>query len=123
MGTIIHVELTSADPHASAEFYARAFGWEITDSPFLPGYLTASTGVGPGIDAALMSSHYQSQRTILWIEVQDLEASLAAVEAAGGTAGTFHDVPGQGRVGYITDPTGVVIGLRQPLEDAASRRG
>ncbi|MEQ3553912.1 VOC family protein [Pseudonocardia nematodicida] len=114
MGTIVHVELTSPDPQASADFYARAFGWDSTASPFLPDYLTSRTGDGSGIDAAIMSSRYQEQKTILWIEVPDIADAVTAVEAAGGTAGEFHDLPGQGRVGYVTDPAGVVIGLKQP---------
>ena len=115
MGNIIHVELTSADPHATADFYHRAFGWQSTASPFLPDYLTARTGEGGGIDAAVMSSRYQDQSTIIWIEVSDIATTAAAVSAAGGTVGEFHDLPEQGRVGYVTDPRGVVIGLKQPL--------
>ncbi|QDZ14259.1 VOC family protein [Humibacter ginsenosidimutans] len=115
MGRIIHIEITGDDPKASTEFYSHAFGWRSTASPFLEGYFTAETGDGDGIDAAIMSNGYQSQKTILWIEVDDLDATVAAVQAAGGTAGDFHDLPDQGRVGYVTDPGGVVIGLRQPL--------
>lgn len=115
MGHIIHVELTSAAPQATADFYARAFGWRTTASPFIPDYLTAETGDGPGIDAAIMSSDYQSQNTIMWIEVEDIDAALAAVtEAGGAAAGEVHDLPGVGRVGYASDPAGVVIGLKQP---------
>lgn len=115
MGNIIHIELTSADPQATADFYARAFGWDSTASSLLPDYLTSGTGEGGGIDAAIMSNRYQSQSTILWIEVSDITSAAAAVEAAGGGVGEFHDLPGQGRVGYVTDPAGVVIGLKQPL--------
>lgn len=122
MGTIIHIELTSASPQATADFYARAFGWESTASPFLPDYLLARTGDGSGIDAAIMSSRYQSQNTILWIEVTDIVAAVDAVTAAGGAAaGDVHDLPGEGRVSYVTDPDGVVLGLKQPLRsDGAS---
>lgn len=115
MGTITHIELTSSSPEESTDFYARAFGWVTTASPFLSDYHTASTGEGEGIDAAIMSSKYQSQRTIIWIQVEDLDATLAAVKSTGGDAsGEFHNLPGVGRVGYITDPHGVVIGLKQP---------
>lgn len=115
MGTITHIELTSSSPEATSDFYAMAFGWKVTASPFLPDYHTAETGVGEGIDAAIMSSTYQSQSTIMWIQVEDLDAAIAAVKSAGGTVpGEFHDLPGVGRVGYITDPQGVMIGLKQP---------
>lgn len=115
MGKITHIELTSASPEATTDFYARAFGWKSTASPFLPDYHTVDTGKGEGIDAAIMSSKYQSQSTIMWLEVEDIETTVAAVRAAGGTADSeFHDLPGEGRVGYVTDPNGVVIGLKQP---------
>jgi len=115
MGTIIHIELTSASVEATSDFYSRAFGWKATASPFLPDYYTVATGEGEGIDGAVMSSRYQSQNTIMWIQVEDIDAARGAVETAGGaTAGEVHDLPGQGRVGYVTDPDGVLIGLKQP---------
>lgn len=115
MGTITHIELTSASCAQTNDFYTQAFGWKTTPSPFLADYHTADTGAGTGIDAAIMSSTYQAQSTIMWIEVADLQATLAAVTAAGGDASAeFHDLPGVGRVGYITDPQGVTIGLKQP---------
>ncbi|HIY65979.1 MAG TPA: hypothetical protein H9830_06850 [Candidatus Agrococcus pullicola] len=116
MGTITHIELTSASPEATAKFYSKAFGWKHSASPYLPDYHTADTGDGNGIDAAIMSSGYQRQNTIMWILVDDIEASRAAVRVAGGTAdGEFHDLPEVGRVGYVTDPAGVVIGLKQAV--------
>ena len=114
MGTIIHIELTSTAPEKTADFYARAFGWESTASPHVPDYLLTRIGDGPGIDAAVMSSRYQAQNTILWIDVPDIDAAIAAVEAAGGSsAGDVLDLPGEGRVGYVEDPDGVVLGLKQ----------
>lgn len=115
MGTIIHLELTSASPEATADFYTRAFGWESTLSPHVPDYLVTRTGEGSGIDSAIMSDRSQTQSTILWIEVTDIVTAIAAVEAAGGSsAGDINDLPGEGRVCYVTDPDGVVIGLKQP---------
>lgn len=116
MGTIIHIELTSDSPRETADFYCQAFGWASTGSPYLPDYLVARTGDGDGIDAAIMSSRYQSQNTIVWIEVPDITVAIAAVTAAGGAAaGGVQELPGEGRVCYVTDPDGVVIGLKQPL--------
>lgn len=114
MGTITHIEITGADPKASAQFYASAFDWQITASPFIDEYFTADTGSGEGIDAAIMSDRYQSQRTILWIEVPNIEVTRAKVLASGGSVGDVQQIPGQGLVGYVTDPHGVVIGLKQP---------
>ena len=40
------------------------------------GYLLAHTGEGEGIDGAIMSSRYQTQPTIAWFDVDDIETSL-----------------------------------------------
>ncbi|GAB3810930.1 VOC family protein [Kribbella italica] len=115
MGRIIHVELTSADPRRAAEFYCAAFGWQSEASPFADGYLLAATGEGDGIDAAIMSRDHQAQAAIVWLRVDDLEASRTAVVAAGGSVvGEPQEIPGQGWVAYVRDPEGVLLGLRQP---------
>ena len=116
MGRIIHVELTAAGLDGAAEFYAKAFGWQVTPSPFADGYLVAETGAGDGIDGAIMKREYQQQPTIVWIQVDDLEATRVAVVAAGGAADQEpQEIPGVGRVAYVRDPDGVVLGLRQPV--------
>ncbi len=116
MGRIVHFEITAAAPDDATRFYREAFGWTGEASPFVPGYHLVATGDGPGIDGAVMSSDYQAQPVILWLEVDDLDASVAAVEAAGGRrAGDVNEIPGQGRVVYVADPTGTLLGLRQPV--------
>jgi predicted enzyme related to lactoylglutathione lyase len=115
VGRIIHVELTAADLNRAATFYAEAFGWQATPSPFVDGYLIAETGAGDGIDGAIMKREYQTQPAIIWIEVEDLDATRAAVEKGGGVADHEpQEIPGVGRVAYVRDPEGVVLGLRQP---------
>lgn len=115
MGRIIHVELTSADPERAAEFYRAAFGWESAASPYVDGYLLAATGAGDGIDGAIMSREHQAQVAIVWLQVDDLETTRTAVVAAGGSVvGEAQEIPGQGRVAYVRDPEGVLLGLRQP---------
>jgi predicted enzyme related to lactoylglutathione lyase len=115
VGRIIHVELTAADVDRAAAFYAKAFGWHSTPSPFAEGYLVAETGTGDGIDGAIMKREYRAQPAIAWIEVDDLDRSLAAVREAGGTPkGDPQEIPGIGRLAYITDTEGTLVGLRQP---------
>lgn len=115
VGRIIHVELTAADLDRAAAFYTEAFGWEVTPSPFVGDYLVASTGEGSGIDGAIMARSYREQVAIPWIEVDDLDATLLAVTKAGGsTAGEPQRLPGVGRLAYISDPEGTLLGLRQP---------
>lgn len=114
MAKLVHFELTSTDPGATAAFYARVLGWKAAPSPFVPDYqlLTAPHGVS----GAAMSSRYQPQPAILWFEVEDIEACLATVTAAGGKqAGNINTIPGEGMVVYVSDPNDTVFGLKQPL--------
>jgi uncharacterized protein len=114
MGRIVHVEIVAEDHNRAAEFYTKVFGWQVTPAPVPDGYLLAETGPGEGIDGAIMSSRYQSQPTIAWIEVDDLAATLQAARDAGGApAGEIQELPGIGRLSYLRDSEGVLIGLRQ----------
>lgn len=113
MGRIIHVELTAKDTGRAAAFYAEAFGWRAEPSPFVDEYLVAETGSGDGIDGAIMSRTHQEQPAIVWLQVDDLDATLAAVLKAGGsTAGEVQEIPGVGRHVYVRDPEGTLLGLK-----------
>ncbi|HZX06729.1 VOC family protein [Kribbella sp.] len=113
MGRIIHVEIVAEDHDRAADFYAKVFGWQRTPSGVADGYLLVETGPGDGIDGAIMSNRYQSQQTIAWIEVDDLEATLQAARGAGGTpVGEIQELPGAGRLSYLRDTEGVLIGVR-----------
>ena len=115
MGRITHVEITADEPAQAIRFYRDAFGWSSEESPFLPGYHLVRTGAGAGIDGAVMSRTYQPQPVILWLEVDDIDASLAASAAAGGRqVGEINEIPGEGLVCYLADPTGMLLGLKQP---------
>jgi predicted enzyme related to lactoylglutathione lyase len=114
MGRIVHVELVAADHDRAAEFYTKAFGWQITPAPMPDGYLLAVTGAGEGIDGAIMNRRYQEQATVVWIGVDDMEATLEAVRGAGGKQeGEIQELPGVGRLCHVRDTEGVLIGLRE----------
>ncbi|GAA3110145.1 putative enzyme related to lactoylglutathione lyase [Kribbella aluminosa] len=113
MGRIIHVEIVAEDHDRAAAFYTKVFGWAVTPAPVPDGYLLARTGAGEGIDGAIISNRYQTQPTIAWIEVDDLEATLEAARAAGGRpVGDIQELPGIGRLSYLRDTEGVLIGVR-----------
>ena len=112
MTTFVHFEITAADVEAIAGFYAEALGLVATPSPFLPGYALLGNAAGPL--GAVMDRKFQSQSTIVWFGVEDIEASLAAIVAAGGRqAGDINAIPGQGRLAYASDPNGTIFGLKQ----------
>jgi uncharacterized protein len=116
MGRIIHFEITADDVQRAVDFYAAAFGWTLEASPFAEGYHLAGTGDGDGIDGAIMTRKYRAQPAIIWIDVDDVDQAIAAVQEAGGAQITdVNTIPGQARVVYITDSEGNVAGIRQAI--------
>jgi len=77
--TLAYVELPVTDSEASAAFFEATFGWTLTR--FGPTY--AGT-MGQGTDLGLQGDAAEAPAAPLaGIRVEDLEAALAAVEAAG----------------------------------------
>ena len=95
----------------SAAFLSAVFGWE--PQPFSAAeYLVAPHGDAPGVDTGLMASLDGQPRCIPVIRVPDLATALAAVTAHGGALVVApFTLPGVGSRCYVTDPTGVLIGL------------
>lgn len=108
---VTYLELNTADLQASKEFFTSVFGW--TPQPFAtPDYLVAPHGDGPGIDTALLPSRDGQPRAVPVIRVDDLDAALTTVEKHGGAIVVQpFTISGVGRGAYITDPTGLLIGL------------
>ncbi|MDR6174362.1 putative enzyme related to lactoylglutathione lyase [Nocardioides zeae] len=108
--TIDYVELSVGDLGASTSFYADAFGWRTTS--YGPGY----TGFhdDPGSDhegGGLALGDERPGRPLVLLYSADLDATLAAVEAAGGTVTQGpYSFPG-GRRFHFTDPTGNELGV------------
>jgi predicted enzyme related to lactoylglutathione lyase len=115
---VSYVELNTADLKASATFFTEVFGW--TPQPFAaPDYLVAPHGDAPGVDTALLPSRDGQPRAVPVIRVPDLDALLATVERHGGTVVVPpFTLGGVGRGAYVTDPTGLLVGLHMYDPDA-----
>ena len=99
---LAYVELSVADSEASAVFFESAFGWQMVR--FAPTY--AGT-MGQGADLGLQGDVTEAAAAPLpGIRVDDLEAALAAVEAAGGVISqAIFAFPG-GRRFHFREPGG-----------------
>ncbi len=117
------VDLATPDPAAAKEFYAALFGWDYDDQ--------ATDGPGDytmarrnGLNAAgmmpLTAEMASSGMPPVWstyVTVDDIEATLARVEPAGGsTMGPVMDAMDAGRFAVIADPAGAVICLWEARE-------
>lgn len=97
-----YVELPATNVAGSKAFFEKAFGWSLT--AFGPEY--AAT-IGAGCDIGL-NGHVDdfTKAPLAAIETDDLEAALAAVEAAGGlVTRPIFAFPG-GRRFHFSEPSG-----------------
>lgn len=104
-----YIELPAADIAASKAFYTKAFGWTLAD--FGPSYAATTTG---DVDVGLQGDAGEAPSAPLpVIQVDDLDAALVAVTAAGGNIvrPTFA-FPG-GRRFHFRDPHGNELAVMQ----------
>jgi predicted enzyme related to lactoylglutathione lyase len=110
-GTISHIEFPADDTERARRFYGAVAGWEFKEMEGLPDYWLFQTGetTGGGIGKRGESV---ADKVRVYIDVDDLEAAIAATEANGGTIVTAPSpVPGFGRYAAVLDPEGNEIGL------------
>jgi predicted enzyme related to lactoylglutathione lyase len=109
MARLNYVELPVGDVGAAKAFYESAFGWALTD--FGPTYactLTGDTDIGLQGDAA-----EATRAPLPVIHVDDLDAVLTAVTAAGGTiVRPIFSFPGGRRFQFL-DPAGNELACMQ----------
>jgi predicted enzyme related to lactoylglutathione lyase len=102
MARINYVELPAKDIAAASRFYTDVFGFTLTD--FGPTYAATMTG---DVDLGLQGDDSEATKAPLpVIEVDDLEATLAAVTKAGGKiVRPIFAFPGGRRFQFL-DPNG-----------------
>jgi predicted enzyme related to lactoylglutathione lyase len=110
---IDYVELTVPDLAAARRFYADAFGWEFTDyGPQYAGIRNAGSCGPPEVGGlALGESPPAAGGPLVLLFSADLDATAAAVQAAGGEVvrGPYA-FPG-GRRFHFHDPGGNELGV------------
>ena len=120
-GTPSWVDLQTTDPVAAKQFYGDLFGWTYDDNPVDDtGDVVYSMAKIRGLHVGAISPlgeqaaagvppHWNS-----YVSVDDIEAAVAKVAAAGGTVmAPPFDVLDAGRMAVIQDPTGAVFELWQ----------
>jgi hypothetical protein len=103
------IELPARDLAAAKRFYADAFGWTLTD--FGPTYSCTLTG---DVDIGLQADMAEAPKAPLTvIEVADLDAALAKVQAAGAAVvRPIFAFPGGRRFQFL-DPNGNELAVMQ----------
>lgn len=116
MTKLSHFAINADDLDATLRFYDTTFGWRFTE--WGPGFhrLPADDPAGPGVTAAV-----QQRRELVpgvpttgfecTIAVADVDRTIASAMAAGGRVLMAPStIPGVGRLVWLADPSGNVVG-------------
>ncbi|MBS2937830.1 VOC family protein [Nocardioides sp. J2M5] len=108
--TIDYVEINVSDLAASRAFYEQAFGWLFND--YGPTYAGIRAASGDGEVGGLNAAGTPGPGgPLVMLFSDDLDATRAGIEAAGGTITTPpHEFPGGRRLEFA-DPSGNVLGV------------
>jgi predicted enzyme related to lactoylglutathione lyase len=117
---IVHIELPASDLKEVSRFYADVFGWQI-DETSMENYPMFAAEGGPGGGFVQVNDvGHTVGKPLLFIGSDDINASLAAVEAHGGkTLKPRTAIPHVGWWAIFADSTGNTLALYTRDETAA----
>ena len=121
-GRVVHFEIPFDDADRARAFYREAFGWVINEIPELR-YSLVQTGpiteegfpaeVGY-IGGGMLKRESPTDRPVITIDVDDIDAALAKIESLGGmTVLGRQDVGDMGWAAYFKDVECNLMGLWQ----------
>ena len=119
-GSFIWYELMTADPDRAKSFYDAVIGWDIELQPAGPmdyRMIRRSDGGHAGGVLRLtedMTANGARPTWLAYIHVDDVDQSVANIEAAGGTRFMVSDLPGVGRIAMVADPQGAPFYIMKP---------
>ena len=126
MPRVLHFEIHASDPERGIKFYEKVFGWTFQkwEGPMDYWLITTGPDSEPGINGGMVrrQGEIDGQAVIAYvctIGVEDLDATMATVEANGGkVALPKMPIPGMGWLAYYKDTEGNIFGMMQPDESA-----
>ena len=107
---VLHFEILGSNGAALQQYYSDLFGWEINaDNPQNYGMVT---GIDPGIGGGVGSSQDGKPFVTVYVQSDDLQASLDKAESLGGKKVMEPmDIPDGPTIAMFSDPEGNVVGL------------
>jgi uncharacterized protein len=123
-GAFIWYELMTTDADGAKAFYDSVVGWNIGEaSPEFQGYRMIGRSDGKFAGGVLpltdeMQQHGARPMWLGYINVADVDAKVAAIEAAGGKTLMKQDIPGIGRIAMVADPSGAPFYIMKPTPPA-----
>ena len=109
---VVYFEIGCKDRAAGAAFYSALFEWTADTSGESS---TFTTNAGRGIDGHLASlGHEPHTYTMFYVEVDDLDATLARAAELGGATLVGPVAIRDGTFAWLRDPEGNTIGVIEP---------
>jgi len=114
---VVHLDIPAPDPAAAALFYSEVFDWQLIHDEASDYWMFNGEG-GPGggfvkpDSGAEEGPAYKIGQVLIYIATDDIDGTLAQVEAEGGKLlGPKIDMGSYGAYAFFADPTGNTIGL------------
>jgi len=112
---IVYADIPAINASAAGKFYSDVFGWK-TETDQTYNYVQFASEGGPSggfIEPKEgMAFEYKLDRLMIYLATDDIDATLAAVEANGGkTVLPKTEIPQIGWWAVFTDPSGNHLGL------------
>ncbi|MDX9873610.1 MAG: VOC family protein [Spongiibacteraceae bacterium] len=120
MNAIAYFEIQAADPEATVRFYEAIFNWRFSKDEHLPipYWRIETSGIHGGLlqrPAETPPQQCGTNAFVCSIEVADIDATGAQIEAQGGiVALPKFAIPGVCWHAYYLDPAGNTFGIFQP---------
>jgi predicted enzyme related to lactoylglutathione lyase len=115
-GEISWIELPGGDCTATGRFYSRVFGWDVEEEEGFGIRVRDTSGHQAGMFRGDLEP--ASGGPLLYIGVDDMDETLAAVEAEGGTAVSPRTLIDES-IGWwasFRDPAGNLLGIWQAAQ-------
>jgi predicted enzyme related to lactoylglutathione lyase len=115
-GEVVHYEISASDVDRAKRFWEGVFGWSFGESA-MPGMDYRMARVGENAGAALMPGEPGNPH--VYLDTDDIDASIAKVRELGGDAADKQPVPTHGWFAACTDSEGNAFYLWQADSNAS----
>ena len=117
-GKVVHFEIPAGDADRASGFYGGLFGYEIGASA-MEGFDYRMFQAAEDQGGAIMPSESAGSGLIVYLDTDDIDASVAKVRELGGTADDKQPVPTHGWFAACKDTEGNSFSLWQADTNAA----
>lgn len=119
-GSIVHVELHSADPAKSKQFYGEVFGWKFEEIPAMNYTLWKAENEPSG--GIMQTMEGRPPQVLNYIMSKSVENTLRDIMEAGGIVlQPKMEIPGQGWWALFQEPGGTMMAIYEGLAPTRPR--